>query len=77
MSNITRLGGILYKVGAHGFVYRKDGPEWNRSSLTAIQLVEAEREQERRAMREAIKKGKETERHAKRDAKRKAVRGKK
>lgn len=54
MSHITSLDGFLYKIGAHGFVYRKDGPDWIKASMTANELIEASREQERREMRAEI-----------------------
>lgn len=30
---VAKIGGIEYKVGIHGFVYRRSGVDWIRSSL--------------------------------------------
>lgn len=55
---VTRIDGIDYSIRNHGFVYRKDGKDWVRSSITPTKLVKAKRDQELRELKAEIAKEK-------------------
>lgn len=74
MSNpqqIFNIDGQDLKVGAHGFVFRKSGDEWIRSSINVTDLITMQREQEIREFKAEVAKERDAARVVKRDAERK------
>ena len=67
---IFNIDGQDLKVGAHGFVFRKSGDEWIRSSINVTDLVTMQREQEIREFKAEVTKERDAARVAVRDEKR-------
>ena len=74
---IFNIDGQDLKVGAHGFVFRKSGDEWIKSSINITDLVTMQREQEIREFRDEIAKEKDADRVKVRDEKRRKALNKK